>query len=89
MACSSACPDPGSHESFGACLRAKNLKTAVSIPGNGWDRSAQSRWDRRIDSYRTARAQGIEPTGTKQSQIDAAVQHSDKTGTAFKAGGAA
>lgn len=84
MACSSSCATRD-HATLGECLRSKNLKTAVSIPGKGWDRATQTRWDRRIDSYRNARAQGIEPPGTKQSQIDAAVQHSDATGTAWKA----
>ena len=42
--CSSSCPTPGAHESYGECLRSKNLNAAVSIPGNGWDRSVQKDW---------------------------------------------
>lgn len=85
MACSSSCPEPGSHESWGECVRAKGLRTAVSIPGNGYDRSAQHRWDQRIDSYRKARSEGIQPMGSKRSDIETAVRMSDATGTAFKA----
>lgn len=84
MACSSSCRTRD-HESYGDCLRSKNLKTAVSIPGKGYDRSREKAWSSRLDSYRAARAQGITPTGTKTSQIKAAVEFSDKTGTAFKA----
>lgn len=84
MPCSSSCTD-GPHASYGECLRSKNLRTAVSIPGNDYDRSAQHRWDQRIDSYRKARSEGIQPMGSKQSDIETAVRMSDATGTAFKA----
>lgn len=84
MACSSNCTT-GPHETFGACLRAKNLKTAVSIPGNGYDRSAQAKWDKRIDSYKSAREQGIQPMSTKSADISQAVRASDATGSAFVA----
>lgn len=84
MACSSTCATQD-HESFGACLRAKNLKTHVETPGTGYSPAAYKKWDKRIDSYKEARAQGILPSGTKQSQIDAAVKASDSTGQAFVA----
>lgn len=84
MACSTSCPT-GDHETFGACLRAKNLKTAVSIPGNNWDRSVQSLWDRRIDSYKQARSEGIQPSSTRSSDIAAAVKESDASGSAYQA----
>ena len=84
MPCSSGCLTKD-HRSFGECLRSKNLKTAVSIPGKDYDRSGQRDWDKRIDSYKAARAEGIQPSGTSKSQIDAAVRTSDATGTAFVA----
>ncbi len=83
MACSSSCYTQD-HASYGECLRSKNLKTAVSIPGKDYDRSVQSSWDRRIDSYKSARADGIQPASTKSSDIDHAIRHSDATGTAFQ-----
>ena len=84
MACSSSCYTKD-HQSYGECLRAKNLKTAVSIPGKDYDRSHQPAWDKRIDAYKQARSEGIQPRSTKASDIRAAISHSDKTGTAFQA----
>lgn len=85
MACSSGCLTPGAHKTWGECVRDKNLKSAVSIPGKDYDRSGQKAWDRRIDSYKQARSEGIQPASTRASDIKAAVQQSDATGTAFKA----
>ena len=85
MACTTGCPNPGTHESWGACLRSKNLKTAVSIPGKDYDRSNQKAWDRRIDSYKRARSEGIQPAGTSARQIEHAVKTSDALGTAYQA----
>jgi hypothetical protein len=85
MACSSGCPTRD-HETFGACLRAKNLKHAVSVPGNNHDRSRQRAWDSELDLYRSARSQGIQPSSTKRPAIERALKISDKTGTAFDAG---
>lgn len=86
MACSSACPTPGEHKTFGECLRAKNLKSAVSIPGNGWDRTVQKDWDNEIAHYRSARAQGIQPSATTREATDRALKISEATGTPYKAG---
>lgn len=84
MACSSSCPTQD-HESWGACVRAKNLKSAVSIPGKGYDRAVQSQWDKRIDSYKQARAEGIQPQSTRSADIKKAVAVSDATGSAYQA----
>jgi hypothetical protein len=86
MACSSGCPTPGVHQSWGECVRGKALKHAVSVPANGHDRSAQKAWDSELDLYRSARAQGIQPSSTKRPAIERALKISDKTGTAFDAG---
>lgn len=82
MACSSSCQS-GDHRSYGECLRSKNLRTAVSIPGNGHDRSREKAWESRIDSYRSAKEQGIQPASSRSSDIRQAVEHSNKTGQAF------
>lgn len=84
MACSSGCPTQN-HASFGECLRSKNLKTAVSIPGKGYDRAVQSQWDKRINSYKQARAEGIQPQSTRSADIKRAVAVSDATGSAYQA----
>ena len=66
-----------------AC-RVKSIKVAYCGIGGG-DATAQKKWDRNLDLYRKARAQGIQPTGTSQSKVMAAIKQSEKTGTAFVA----
>ena len=44
------------------------------------------KWDRELEAYRTARAQGIQPAGTSIKKVQEAVQISEKTGQAYKAG---
>jgi hypothetical protein len=84
MTCSSSCPTRD-HETFGECLRSKNIQANVAVPGTGYDPARNKRWDSRIDSYKEARSHGVQPAGTKRSQIDAAVKASDATGEAFVA----
>lgn len=84
MACASSCATQD-HESYGACLRAKNLKANVEVPGTGYSPSRHRAWDQRINDYKAARAQGIQPAGTKRSQIDAAVASSNATDTPYVA----
>ena len=66
-----------------AC-RVKSIKVAYCGIGGG-DATAQRQWDRNLDLYRKARAEGIQPTGTSKSKVMAAIRQSDKTGSAFKA----
>lgn len=86
------CPTEGGSESVSVehsilceCFgcKAKTLRVAYSGIGGG-DYTAQKKWDQNLDLYRKARAEGIEPIGTKQSQVMAAIKQSEKTGTAFK-----
>lgn len=46
----------------------------------------KKKWNAEIKAYSDARAQGIQPTGTSMKKIQAAVDKSNQTGTAFKAG---
>lgn len=69
-------------ECFGC--KARSIRVAYSGIGGG-DATTQKKWDKNLDLYRAARAQGIEPVGTKPSQVMAAIKQSEKTGTAFKA----
>lgn len=85
MACTSACAAPGTHASYGECLRSKALQVDVAVPGTGYDPARNKRWDSRIDAYKDARRQGVMPPGTRKSQIDAAVKASDATGEPFRA----
>ena len=84
MACRSGCPTQD-HADWGECLRSANLKVAYSGIGGG-DATAQKRADREIQAYRDARAQGIQPAGTRLAQTRAAVEKSNKDGKAYVAG---
>lgn len=83
MACRSGCPTQD-HANWGECARAANLKIAYAGIGGG-DYSSQKRWDAELAAYKDARAQGIQPKGTKMKDIRAAVEISDKSGKAFDA----
>lgn len=84
MACTSGCPTQDC-ESYAACLRGKGNRIAYANSANGSDYSAQKRWDRDLDFYKSARAQGIQPAGTNRSQVERAVEISNITGTAYQA----
>lgn len=83
MACRSGCPTQD-HATWGECARAASLKIAYCGIGGG-DATKQKQWDRELDSYKSARAQGIQPRSTKKRDIETAVQVSDLTGSAFQA----
>ena len=74
------------HESNCECFgcRARSIRVAYCGIGGG-DATAQKNWDKNLDLYRKARADGIQPTGTSKSKVMAAIKQSEKTGTAFKA----
>lgn len=84
-ACSTGCPTPGAHETWGECLRAKNTRVAWAASARGLDRTAEKKWDAELQSYRDARAQGIQPAGTTKDKIETAVEMSNLTGRAFNA----
>lgn len=50
---------------------------------NGSDATAQKHWDRELDEYRAAVAQGMQPESTKTKDIRAAVAWSDKHQVAY------
>ena len=83
MACSSGCPTQD-HQTFGECLRSKNAGV-MGLESTGGDYSAQKKWDKELDLYRTTRAQGIQPDTTRTKDIRKALEVSDQTGTAYQA----
>lgn len=83
MACRTGCPTQD-HQSWGECARAAAFKVAYCGIGGG-DATAQKQWDRELDSYKAARAQGIQPRSTKKQDVEAAVKVSNMTGSAFQA----
>jgi hypothetical protein len=56
-----------------------------SIGAGQVDRTLSKRWDSRLEDYRATRAEGIQPQGTRQEQIDVAKRLSDDAGEAFSA----
>lgn len=72
LRCSAACITKD-HRTFGECMRSKRLHLTPNLS----DTQAQKAWDRELDSYESARRQGVEPAGTKQHQIDAAMREAD------------
>ena len=64
----------------GLQLSAGDAKSAVIAAG-----TTQKKWDKELDLYRSARAQGIQPAGTSTKQIRDAIDKSDKAGKAFDA----
>ena len=45
--------------------------------------TTQKKWDSELEAYRSARAQGIQPNGTRRKQIEAAHDASERLGTAY------
>jgi hypothetical protein len=58
---------------------------AYANEASGHDYTASRNWDKRLEAYAAARKEGIQPRSTQRSDVDRAVQISDKTGTAFQA----
>lgn len=80
--CTSGCMT-GGHKTWGECLRAKGLQVSPAINDNYG--TTQKAWDKELDSYESARRQGVEPRGTKQHLIDQAMETSQATGVAYQA----
>lgn len=80
MSCTSTC-QTRDHESYGACLRAKNVRVA-DVGYTHLNKKAT----KELDSYAKARKEGIQPKSTRSKDIERAVRISDKTGTAYDAG---
>ena len=45
--------------------------------------TTQKKWNSELEAYRSARAQGIQPNGTKRRHIEAAHKASEKLGAAY------
>lgn len=85
MNCSSGCPTPGAHATWGECMRAKNTRVGWAASAAGRDKTRDKNWDRELQEYRDARAQGIQPRGTSTAAIREAVDISQVTGKAYDA----
>lgn len=84
MACRTGCPTKD-HDSWGDCLRASNLQmnagdASSNMIESGW---TEKKWNKELDLYRSARAQGIQPDGTSTAKVRKALEISEKTGVAY------
>lgn len=70
MSCTSGCPTPGVHATWGECLRAKALEITPGL----MDKPGRQSWDAELSAYGEARRQGIQPKGTRMHQVQAAVE---------------
>lgn len=79
--CSSKCPTPGAHTTFGQCMRAKNVRLG-DVGGGGIAKG----WDSDLYAYADARKAGIQPSGVDRASVDRAVRISETDGKAFQSG---
>lgn len=80
MACTSGCPTPGAHASWGECARSKNLQIA--------DVDAHVRNQRQasgLKEYVKAREAGLQPKSVFKKDVAAAWAATEATGTPFRA----
>jgi hypothetical protein len=82
VTCRSGCKTR-EHTSYAECLRAAGTRVAYCDSSTGSDFSAQKRWDRELDAYRSVRKEGIQPEGTTMGKIEHAVRESDRVGAAY------
>lgn len=82
---STRCSCGAGHETFGACMRAKNVRVGYCRSSIGHDLSTQKRWDAELDLYAAAKRQGVQPDGTSTAQIRAALDASEAAGRAYNA----
>lgn len=71
------------HATYGACLRAKNIRVAYCQSWKGADATRAKNVKRELAAYKSAREQGIQPVGTRMHQVRNALDISDRTGKAF------
>jgi len=70
---------------FGCKAKSLQLATgdaAGNIIASG---TTQKKWDKELDLYKQARAQGIQPDGTSTKQIQKSIDVSNRTGVAYDA----
>lgn len=79
------CSCGAGHETYGACLRAKNINVAYCQSWRGLDASAEKAKDRELAEYASARRQGVQPASTFTKDIRAAMDISERTGRPYDA----
>lgn len=84
MACRTGCLTKD-HQSYAACLKDGGARVLYANSAKGFDFSTEKKWNKDLDNYRAARAEGLQPSGTSPAQVEAARRISDSTGTAYTA----
>lgn len=78
--CTSNCPTPGAHATYGECLRSKNVGDMRL--GGYRDGGRTSSYDRAFrnetDRYGAAVRQGLKPETVSNAAVDAAYRAADK-----------
>lgn len=80
MPCSTGCPNPGSHQTWGQCVRAKDLEIE-----NPEARKFNTGIYAQQDAYREARNAGLQPKTVWKKDVDQAWRITEKTGTPYRA----
>jgi hypothetical protein len=62
-------------------MRSKSIRLTPNLSDTG----IQKAWDKELDNYEAARAQGVEPGGTTKAKVDEAMRISDASGVAYQA----
>lgn len=74
--CRSGCPTQD-HYSYADCARGLQINVGNLLT------KKQQEWNRELDAYEKARAEGIQPDGTKMHKVEAAKKMSDASGVAY------
>lgn len=83
MVCSSGCPNPGSHNSYGQCIRAKRQMVGFARSAYGADKTKDNLHEKELNLYRDLRSQGIQPDGTGMAKLQFAKKMSEENGMAY------
>jgi hypothetical protein len=80
MACSSGCPTPGVHKTFGECIRGKALQIA-DVTAHQHRVSQESQ----VSEYIDARNEGMQPQSLSKADVQLARDVTKATGVPFRA----
>lgn len=79
------CTCGAGHKTFGACMRAKNIRVGYCRSASNLDYTAEKRNTRELSAYKAARDQKVQPAGTGLYQTQTALEVSDRMGRPFDA----
>lgn len=78
--CSTGCPTPGAHRTWGECLRSKNLQVQ-DVETHKYASSQH----RVINDYVDARRDGLQPESVTAKAVKQAREITDQTGVPYRA----